>query len=132
MLDIQFGTETEFVKIKIPDSFLKDGWGQVDVEIAVNCFQGQVRPWIESWDLEQFTKQLRTLYDCLKGKAELSPRDKQFTLKFVAASGGHIEVSGEAWSQASYENKLEFTLDLDQSYLLVPLSELETTMAKSI
>lgn len=129
---IHFGSESEFIEIRLPESYSIEGWAQADVEIAVNCFHGKVRPWVESGDFEQFTKALRRLYDSLKGEAELSPLEKQFTLKIIGTSGGHIEVSGEAWSQATCENKLEFTLDLDQSYLLAPLCELESIMARNV
>ena len=129
---IHFGSKSEFIEIELPESFSDEGWAQVDVEIVVNCFRGKVKPWVDSGDFERFTKALRSLYDTLKGEAEFTPREGQFTLKMVGKTGGRIEVSGEAWSQATYENKLEFTLDLDQTYLLLPLSELESIMARNM
>jgi hypothetical protein len=127
---IHFGSESEFVEIRLPKSYSVEGWAQADVEIAVNCFHGKMRPWVESADFEQFTVALRVLYDSLQGEAELSPMEEQFTLKLISTGGGHIEITGEAWSQATYENKLEFTLGIDQSYLLKPLTELEILMSQ--
>lgn len=122
---IHFGTDSEYIKIMLPRSYSTDGWAQADVEISVHGFQGKINPWVEAADFESFTKKLRALYESLQGEAEFSPLDKQFTLKFVGAGGGHINVTGEAWSQATYENKLTFMLELDQSYLQAPLRELE-------
>jgi hypothetical protein len=127
---IHFGTDSEYIKITLPHSYSTEGWAQADVEISVNGFQGKINPWVEAADFESFTKTLRALYDSLQGEAEFSPIEKQFTLKFVGAVGGHIHVTGEAWSQATYENKLTFKLELDQSYLQAPLRELENLITE--
>lgn len=127
---IHFGTESEYIKITLPRSYSTEGWAQADVEIAVRCFHGRINPWVEAADFERFTNKLRALYETLQGEAEFSPLEKQFTLKFVGTVGGHVQVAGEAWSQATHENKLEFTLEIDQSYLLAPLRELESLVAQ--
>jgi|APLak6261673822_1056097.scaffolds.fasta_scaffold01002_7 hypothetical protein len=125
MTTIHFGSDSEYIKITLPPSYSTDGWSQADVEIVVSGFQGQISPWVEVADFEIFTLQLRSLYDSLQGNAEFAPIEKQFTLKLVGTVGGHIRVTGAAWSKATYENKLEFILELDQSYLQAPLLELE-------
>lgn len=125
MAIIHFGSESEYVKIDLPPSYWTDDWAQADVEIAVRGFRGRIRPWVEAADFDIFTAQLRAMYDSLIGEAEFLPREKQFTLKFACGATGHIRVTGEAWSLATYENKLEYVLELDQSFLLAPLQELE-------
>lgn len=122
---IHFGSDVEYIKITLPPSYSTEGWAQADVEIFVHGFQGKINPWVDAADFENFTKKLRALYESLQGEAEFSPLEKQFTLKLVGAAGGHIHVTGEAWSQATYENKLTFTIEIDQSYLQAPLRELE-------
>src|SRR5690606_23010440 len=104
---IKFGSESEYVKLEIPPSFATEGWAQISAEIRVNCFSGTINPWIDSSDIELFTVSLRKLYETLKGEAEFMPLDKQLTLKFESKTGGKISVTGIAWSQARYENKLE-------------------------
>ena len=126
---IHIGSDSEFIEITLPHSYSTEGWAQADVEIAVHCFRGTIRPWLEAADLEIFTIKLRALYESLQGEAELSPLERQFTLKLVGTGSGHIHVTGEAWSQATYENKLEFELRLDQSYLMVPLQKLEELLS---
>jgi len=127
---IHFGSDSEFIEITLPSSYSTEGWAQADVEIAVRCFHGKINPWVDAGDFESFTKKLRTLYDSLQGEAEFSPLEKQFTLKFAGTTGGHIHVTGVAWSQATHENKLAFSFVLDQSYLLAPLRELENLVAQ--
>jgi hypothetical protein len=122
---VHFGTETEYVKIKLPGSYCEKGWAQAEVEIAVQCFNGSIRPWLDAEDMVPFTVQLRALYETLNGEAALSPRDEQFTLRFVGTVGGHIEVNGVAWSDATYGNELTFFLGLDQTFLPAPLQVIE-------
>lgn len=57
------------------------------------------------------------------------PLDKQFTLHVQAQTRGHIHVSGIAWSKATYENKLTFGLELDQSFLPTILTELQRALS---
>jgi hypothetical protein len=129
MNTVQFGSASEHVRITLPDSYSKDGWAEANVEIVVQGFRGHLSTWVEAADFENFASQLRALYNSLEGKAELRPREEQFILLLTASSLGHIQVSGEAWSHATYGSKLEFEFELDQSYLGHPLSELERIQA---
>jgi hypothetical protein len=125
MTTIRIGSDSEHIRISLPISYSSEGWAEAEVEIRVNGFYGQIRPWVEAADFESFTSQLRVLYETVGGTAELRPREEQFVLRLSARSLGHIAVSGEAWSYATYGSKLEFEFELDQSYLAQPLSELE-------
>lgn len=129
---VQFGSEAEHIKIHIPESFSLEGWAKTSVEIKVNGFHGLVAPYFNAQDFELFLPSLRKLYESLKGNAEFIPLEKQLVLNFEAMSGGHISVSGTAWSQASYENKLEFCIEIDQSYLKEPLKTLERLIGKNV
>jgi hypothetical protein len=127
---IHIGTDSEYVRISLPPSYSTEGWAQADVELSVSGFFGRIQPWVEAADFEIFTEQLRLLYDSLQGKADFTPREEQFTLK-VESKSGHIEITGVAWSKATFENKLEYVLELDQSFLSAPLRELESLLASS-
>ncbi|MBL0726087.1 hypothetical protein [Piscinibacter sp. HJYY11] len=129
---IHFGTDSEYIKLTLPGSYSREGWAQASVEIAVHCFRGEISPWVETVDFELFTKQLRSLYESLQGEAEFTPIEQQFTMKLVANTGGHIQITGEAWSLATYENRLSFVLELDQSYLLAPLRVLEGLVVRGV
>ena len=130
MTAIHIGSSSEFIEIALPASFAKDGWAQANVEIAVRCFRGSVKPWVDIADFERLATGLRAMYESLAGQAEFSPMEGQFTLKVACGIGGHIRVTGEAWSQATFENKLEFILELDQTYLQEPLQQLEALRAE--
>ena len=122
---VQFGSDLEHIKIHIPESFLLEGWAQTSVEIKVNGFLGAISPYFEKGDFELFLPNLRRLFESLKGNAELIPLERQLVLRFEGRSCGHVSMYGTAWSQACYENKLEFCIEMDQSYLQVPLNALE-------
>lgn len=121
---IQLGSESEYVRISLRNPYPTEGWCQASVEIVVPCFSGRVEPWLEAGDIERFEAELKQLYQSLKGEARLQPREEQFTLLVQAQAAGHITVSGVAWSEATFGNKLAFAIELDQSYLPSTLSQL--------
>lgn len=131
MTVIHIGSDSEYIKIGLLPSYSAEDWTQANVEIAVCGFRGKIYPWVEAADFVKFTAQLRAIYESLKGEAEFAPLEKQFTLKLVCQSGGHILVTGEAWSQATYGNNLAFVLEIDQSFLIGPLRELESMISAS-
>ena len=92
MTTIRIGSDSEHIRISLPTSYTSEGWAEVEVEIRVNGFYGQIRPWVEAADFESFTSQLRMLYATVGGTAELRPREEQFVLRFSARSLGHIAV----------------------------------------
>src|SRR4051812_16899371 len=98
MTTLQFGSASEHVRITLPASYSINGWVEANVEIVVHGFQGNLSPWVEAADFENFASQLRALYESLEGKAEFRPREEQFVLLLTASTLGHIKVSGEAWS----------------------------------
>ena len=130
MSDVRFGSESEFVKITFPSSYTEEGWGQAEVEIAVKCFGGLIRPYLRVADVAAFTIALRKLYETLKGSAAFRPLEDQFSLQLEGTTGGGIHVTGHAWSRAVCGNKLQFELELDQSYLREPLQALEKLTAR--
>ena len=121
---VHLGSQAEFVRIEVPDSYFRHRWAEADVEIAVPGFRGRITAWVEADDFEIFHQQLQSLYDSLQGVAELRPREEQFILVLTAGTGGHVKVSGEAWSYATHGSRLHFELELDQSYLPGPLAQL--------
>lgn len=127
---VRFGSESEYIEIRLPASYSTEGWAQAEVQITVHCFSGAISPWVEKIDFEQFTTQLRALYESLQGEAAFTPIEEQFTFKLSAGSTGRVLLTGQAWSMATHENQLRFELQLDQSYLLAPLEALESLHGK--
>lgn len=125
---VRFGTSSEFVSLVFPSSPIPEGWIDAQVEITVHCFRGSIWTSFEVCDLEEFLAQLSDLYSSLKGSAELLPREKQFVLSIKADDMGHMLLSGTAWSRATYGNRLEFELELDQTFLDEPISQLRDVL----
>jgi hypothetical protein len=125
MSTVRLGSESEYVEIVFPSSYLTEGWAQADVRIAVSGFSGAISPWVEKADFAAFTAQLRTVYESLHGEACFSPLEDQFSLRLCAGSTGAIHLTGHAWSMACRGNELRFAIELDQSFLAAPLAELE-------
>ncbi len=122
---IKFGSDSEFLKLEIPPNLSPEDWIDISVEIKTNHFSGSISPCIELRDILSFTVALEKLYETLKGSASFEPRERQFKFKLESQVGGKIELSGVAWSEASYGSKLEFYLSLDQTFLYQPLSTLK-------
>jgi hypothetical protein len=119
------GSESEFVKMTMPASYVAEGWAQANVEISVNCFSGTIRAYVELDDFVRFFKELKVLYESLQGRAEFSPMDKQIVIAVTGNGRGQMLVTGEAWEHATYGNRLVFELALDQTFLVGPLAQLE-------
>ncbi|MBX3585087.1 MAG: hypothetical protein KF796_00475 [Ramlibacter sp.] len=128
MQTVCLGTASEFVSMRFPRAPIPEGWLEADVEIAVRGFRGSIAPSLEVHDLKLFLEELEALDRTVKGSAQLQPRERQFNLKLTATPVGHIQMSGTAWSQATYGNRLEFELELDQTFLRELLSQLRSVL----
>ncbi len=125
MNEIKIGSNSEFIKIEVPLIYSDEGWAQTSVEVKTSNFYGAINPWVESKDFQLFSSSLSILYNTLRGSASFECTEGQFALKLESLSGGQIEISGFAWSEACYGSKLEFCFSLDQTFLQEPLKKLE-------
>jgi hypothetical protein len=128
MQAVRFGTSSEFVCLAFPSRPIPEGWIDAQVDITVQSFRGSIWPSLEVCDLEQFLAQLAKLHSSLKGSAELRPREEQFVLSIKADALGHMLLSGTAWSRATLGNRLEFELELDQTFLDEPIAQLRSVL----
>lgn len=124
MSEVRIGSESEYIKIELPSVFSSEGWAQTSVEIKTSHFYGTLSPWIEARDFSIFANSLSVLYQTLKGTASFVTTDGQITFNLEAKSGGRIEMSGVAWSEACYGSRLEFEISLDQTFLQEPMGKL--------
>ena len=124
MHQLDIGTNSEFVNFELePESY--EGWLRADVAIAVRGFKGLVSASFERDDFRMFEARLRPLYETLIGTAEFSSLEKQVVFSLKGDGRGGIAVSGEAWPQPCYENRLEFEFEIDQTFIPAILSQLE-------
>lgn len=129
MTSLRFGSDTEHVEIDLPHTFDDEGWATVDFRMMVPCFVGWVNARIQRRDLVAFHEQLESVHHAVAGVAILAPLERQIGLRLEVGPTGVVAVSGHAWSKASYENKLEFEISLDQTYLRDPLELLGKYLA---
>ena len=122
MHKLDIGTATEFLRFEIEPEY--PGWLKAQVTIQVRGFRGVVVASFESGDFEAFERQLRVLNETLSGTADFSSRENQVVFSLRGDALGHIEVTGEAWSQPCYENKLEFEFNIDQTFAPAILDQL--------
>ena len=132
MNTIHIGSKSEYVRVILKPPVSKDGWIEATIEIAVSCFDGRIEASVEAPDIVDFASQLTDMYESLQGEARLLPREEQFTLVVSAQTGGHLLVRGIAWSKATYENKLDFTFGLDQTFLPPVLTQLQEFVDRNL
>ena len=125
---IHIGSESEFVRFGFPGQYSDEGWATIEVEISVAGFRGLIAPSVEATDFQHFHAELLSLHKTLTGRATFAPIEDQVNLTIVAGTGGQMAVSGHAWSQATYENKLSFGFVIDQTFLAGPLSQLQAAL----
>lgn len=122
MRKLGIGTTSEFLRFEIEPEY--PGWLCAQVTIQVPGFNGFVVASFEPCDFEAFEQNLRALNETLTGVAKFSSRENQVAFSLKGDALGHIEVSGEAWSQPCYGNKLEFEFNIDQTFIPAILAEL--------
>ena len=80
-------------------------------------------------ELVAFRDQLETLYRSLKGEAEFSTMEGQLSLSVSGNGRGEILVRGVALDAPGIGNRLEFQLELDQTYVQRTVAELSHVIA---
>ena len=130
MIDVRIGSGSEHVHLQLPVHGEREGWLQGQVAIAVRGFEGTITAFFEPFEFQTFEKELRSLYSTLRGTAVLRPREEQLVVTLAGNDRGGINVTGHAWSEAVGGNKLEFTFEIDQTFLPVTIAQLEALNAE--
>jgi len=123
MNHLRVGGGSEFVLFELPAAEVCDGWYYMQVSVAVPGFNGSVQAYLEPADFRHFEQQLKVLHETLRGTAELRPIEKQVVVVLAGNGRGGVEVSGELASTTS-QNKLEYSFEIDQTYLATTLAQL--------
>jgi hypothetical protein len=100
-------------------------WLTVQLCVCVGGFRGSVDAAMLTYELVTFLRQLRLLYESLRGTAEFTTMEGQLSLRLVGDGNGHIELRGEVADQPGVGNRLHFTLQIDQSQLGESIHQLE-------
>jgi hypothetical protein len=121
MFYICIGSESEFVKLVLP--YRSEEWIETNVSIAVQGFTGSLNAFFDVRDFVSFESELQTLYQNLQGTATLHPLEEQVLLTLVGNGIGGITMNGIA--RSSFENQLEFMIELDQTFIPEILMQLQ-------
>lgn len=102
-----------------------DNWLTVEIRVRAGGFRGRAAAAINTGELTKFLEQLRPLFETLSGSADFATMEQQLSLRLVGDGKGHIELHGEVADRAGIGNRLDFTLQFDQSQLGASIRELE-------
>jgi hypothetical protein len=100
-------------------------WLTTSIEFQVGDFSGQINAALRTNELAEFRAQLVTLYETLKGEARLDSIEDWLAMTFEGDGAGHVSVSGAMRDQPGVGNTVQFTFNLDQTYLPSILDQLE-------
>lgn len=110
--------------------YYDDNWLTVQIRVCVGGFRANVGATVLTGELVAFLNQIRPLYDTLRGAAKFETLENQLLLRMEGNGNGHIELAGEVTDQPGIGNRLQFTLQFDQSQLGAALRELERVIAE--
>lgn len=107
-----------------------DNWVRVSVLVAVGAFSGEYAATFLTSDFVDFRAGLQALHESLEGNAVFSTLEDQLSLELTVNGRGGIALKGVALDAPCTGNRLEFKLDLDQSYLPSVLEGLDEILGK--
>ena len=100
-----------------------------EVEIAAGNFRGAFRADLRSQEFRAFLDEVEALSRTLEGAASFSTMEGQIALSLAGDGRGHVRVQGEAADTPGGENRLQFSFEIDQTYLPGICKSLEVILA---
>ena len=130
-------SENEHIEINVLNyerapvgEYWDDNWLNVEISIRAGGFRGKASATIITSELEKFLSELKPLHENLNGTATFTTLEEQLSLRLNGDGRGHIELRGEVADQAGIGNRLNFTLQFDQSQLGTSVRQLEKVTAQ--
>ena len=127
---LHIGSDSEFISFSMA-ALTKDEyaqWFETKVFIQVESFTGSFQSLLDHHALLKFHQELQLLYETLQGSAQLAPIEEQITLQLSGNGRGGVTASGAAWSRPRYGNHLEFSFEIDQTFLPSVLAQLNAIL----
>jgi hypothetical protein len=126
-MDAQLSTFSQSNALAMRDiELFSDGsGGQCMLEVASHPFSAQFIFFFDTPTLDEFVRQLQSIYKSLLGQAKLGQQHEGSHLLIQANGQGHLTVSGELNVSSEYSQKLEFSFATDQTVLPGFISELQ-------
>ena len=108
----------------------EDGnWIASELHIAAGGFRGSFRADLRSEEFHTFLEEMEALSRTLQGTARFATMEGQIALSLTGDGKGHVHLDGEAIDYAATGNRLQFHLDIDQTYLPEICRSLEYLLA---
>jgi hypothetical protein len=104
-------------------------WVTCEVEIAAGGFRGAFPANLRSEEFRAFLEEAESLSRTLDGAASFSTMEGQLAFALAGDGKGHVRVQGEAVDAPGSDNRLQFSFDIDQTYLPQICRSLEVILA---
>ncbi|MFT3883996.1 MAG: DUF6228 family protein [Flavobacteriales bacterium] len=109
-------------------------WGGYEVKgtvsIRASGYQATGELWTTTGEIHTFATSLKEAFRQLKGKVDWTNYERNLHLELHFMERGHVQVSGSFQEYPHVENVLRFAFEMDQSFLLSTLTELEEIIAR--
>jgi hypothetical protein len=133
-IEIRFGGEqVEFLLITVrgrayrqSQDYWDGNWLLVTAAVRAGKFTGEIPGMLRAEELQQFSDDLRSFRQSLTGSVVFDTMEGWLNLRIEPSKTGRIAIEGEIQDDVSAPfNNLEFNLEMDQTFLLTPLQQLE-------
>ena len=126
------GIEHEKIEIEVvcyerepSGEYYDDNWVKANVCLSVGGFKGNYGAAFLTEDFSRFLDELQNIYESLKGTAEFKTIENQLYIKALGDGKGHISIEGEAIDAVGIGNRLNFSLEIDQTDLSYTIKQLK-------
>lgn len=92
-------------------------WIHSQITIKGGAFRGQFYCDLMTTDFELFKRELKKLYDSLKGRAEFKTLEGQIHIKIEGDGLGHFSVDCDVMDKAGIGNRLNVEMAFDQTQI---------------
>jgi hypothetical protein len=106
-----------------------DDWLRARSTVAVGGFHGETDLYLEASDFARLLPDLRQLYETLRGSVDFTTTENQVGFRLTGDGRGHVKLCGHLLDQAGDGNRLDFTLDYDQTLLWHSIAEIDDLLA---
>ena len=116
------------LKWTYPDAELDSdkNWIQSKITVKLGAFRGEVYCELMTTDFELFKRQIKSLYNNLKGTASFKPIEQQIELKIEGDGIGHFIVDSEVMDDVGIGNRLISKITFDQTQIPLMVKQLNS------
>ena len=106
-----------------------DPWPTATVEFGSPGLHATLRATFFPGSLQEFTKELSSIHQALKGEAAIEDEEGRFSLTVEYAKAGEVTLTGSFRPKFESSSVLNYQLETDQSYLGIALRGLQALLS---